>query len=289
MNFNVAKVDYNSILLHLHIPKSGGKSVDENLKKYFTSEQFLKIGESSINHYCGKNINSYIEYNRDDIIKKLIRKFNFINKLLQFQKNFKHIFTKNVSPFRDISSLTLSQKQTLRFISSYQERNVIPPILGKHYLQTIIIRDPLSRLQSYYFQAKKQFKSKKPYIIAAHKYDINGFINYLFDYQPYMLNNPYCVCITGTEDFLKAKKIIDKNFFLAAPIERLDDFLNIMTLKLFSKKGNFIKYNVGYNNSKKIIISENLIDKILLTNQPDIKLKKYIEQEFGSIYEKIKF
>lgn len=289
MNFNVAKVDYNSILLHLHIPKSGGSSVDENLKKYFTSEQFLKIGEPSINHYCGKNINSYIEYNRDDIIKKLIRKFNFINKLLQFQKNFKHIFTKNVSPFRDFSSLTLSQKQTLRFISSYQERNVIPPILGKHYLQTIIIRDPLSRLQSYYFQAKKQFKSKKPYIIAAHKYDINGFINYLFDYQPYMLNNPYCVCITGTEDFLKAKKIIDKDFFLAAPIERLDDFLNIMTLKLFSKRGNFIKYNKGYNNPKKIIISENLIDKILLTNQPDIKLKKYIEQEFGSIYEKIKF
>ena len=102
-----------------------------------------------------------------------------------------------------------------------------------------------------------------------------------------MVKNPYSVCISGTEDFAKAKKIIDTEFFLAAPIEKMDEFSQALTLKLFSKKGNFEKYNVGYNNPKKIIISDKLIELIKSSNQADIDLKKHIETEFDLIFKNL--
>ena len=118
-------------------------------------------------------------------------------------------------------------------------------------------------------------------MIAADKYDINDFIKYLYDERPFIVSNPNCVCLSGTNDFLTAKKIIDSEFFLAAPIEKLDQFLELIFLKLFSKKKiKFQKYNVGTINDEKILISEKLIEKIKLTNKADIDLKGQIDLEF---------
>ena len=192
-------------------------------------------------------------------------------------------------------AIRLEEKQKLRFISSNQERMSIPNILGKNYLKIMIIRDPISRIQSYYFQAKKMNKTKhdnnksqdirKPYMLAADKYDINDFIKYLYNERPFIVSNPNCICLSGTQDFLTAKKIIDSEFFLAAPIEQLDDFLQLINIKLFQGeyKKNFKEYNLGMNNPQNLLISKELIEKIKLTNKADIDLKKHIELEFNDI------
>ena len=276
MLFLKSYIDHNSILFYAHIPKSGGSSVRENLRFYFNDDQVLRLFEPGINHYIESQIYSSYRPKNENKIKKVLKKIkDSLNKF--FKKN-------DTSIFRDFNSMTTLEKEELRFISSNQERMTIPHILGKHFLKIMTIRDPLSRIQSYYFEAKKNNgKHKKPYQEIASKYDINGFINYLYDKEPLMVNDPYCVCLSGTRDFLITKKIIDNEFFLAAPIEKIDEFLNLLTIKLSLKKINFKKYRVSNTNLKENIINSELTDKIISTNKADIDLKKHIELEFQNI------
>ena len=104
-----------------------------------------------------------------------------------------------------------------------------------------------------------------------------------------MVNNPNCVCLSGTEDFSITKKIIDNEFFLAAPLEKINEFMKLICLKLFSKSINFKSYNVFNNNPKEICISDKLINKLLISNKSDVDLKKHIEIEFNNILSKNNF
>ena len=61
MLFNKTAVDYNSIVLFVHVPKSGGSSVRENLIKYFTklrSDAELLVRFKGIVSFGGNNENS---------------------------------------------------------------------------------------------------------------------------------------------------------------------------------------------------------------------------------------
>ncbi len=292
MLYNKVYPDYNSVILHIHIPKSGGTTFRENISKYFKDYQVSRINEPYINHYYYNRINSFIDLKRKNKIKEWLKQnFSIIRKIIQIRDSKKNFFDQSENKiYKDFTLLTANEKQDLRFISSHQERMSVPNILGKHFLKTLIIRDPVSRIQSYYFQAKKKNKIfKKPYMIAANKYDINDFIKYLFDERPYMVSNPNCICLSGTQDFLIAKKIIDNDFFLAAPLEKLDEFLKLICLKLFSKIIEFQKFNISNNNPKKILISDELIDRIIITNKSDIDLKKHIEFEFNNVLSEIDF
>ena len=290
MLFNNTYIDYNSAIFYVHIPKSGGSSVRENLKNYFNPNQVLRLTEPGINHYIDGKINSFYEPKKPNEIKKwLKKKFPTIKKVINGKDSLKNFFKINDDlSERDYYSLTTEEKQNLRFISSNQERMTVPNILGTYFLKIMTIRDPLSRIQSYYFEAKNAKNPTKPYQIAAAKYDVNGFINYLYDKETYMVSNPYCICLSGTQDFLITKKIIDTEFFLAAPIEKLDEFLNLLISKMSLEKKRFEKYRVSNTNQNKTIISEKLIDRIISTNKPDIDLKKHIESEFKNILDNYK-
>lgn len=290
MLFYNAYIDYNSVIFYAHIPKSGGTTVRENLKNFFNPNQVLRLTEPGINHYIDGKINSFNEPNEQNEIKKwLKRKFPIIKKVIKVKNSSKNFFkiNDNLSE-RDYYSLTTEEKQNLRFISSSQERMTVPNILGKNFLKIMTIRDPLRRIKSYYFEAKRAKNPIKPYQIAATKYDVNGFINYLYDNENYMVSNPYCVFLSGTQDFLITKKIIDTEFFLAAPTEKIDEFLNLLVSKIFLEKKEFRKYRVSNENQDKAIISDKLIDRIISTNKADIDLKKHIESEFKNILDNYK-
>ena len=284
MLFNKVHIDYNSIVLHSHVPKSGGTTVRETLSQYFKPNQILWIAEPGTNHYYSNQINAPIPVNEKNYLKKwLISNFSIINTIIKFKNITKNFLKGEDFIFRDFNYLTTDEKNKLRFIISNLERINVPTILGKHYLKTLIIRDPVSRLQSYYFEAQVNEKGKKPYQLKAKKYHINDFIKYLYDERPYMVNNPNCICVSGTKDFFITKQIIDNEFFLCAPIEKLNEFLELLSLKLFSVSNEIRNRNISKSNPKKIIISDNLVDRIISSNQADIELKKHIELEFDKV------
>lgn len=286
MLYSQAYIDYNSVIFYVHLPKSGGTSVRVNLSKYFNENQILRIVEPGINHLIGNHINSSFKFPKRNILKeKKIEIKSYIKSFFKKRETRLNFWKENENlMLRDFNSLTTQEKQNLRFISSSYERMTIPNIPGKHFLKILTIRDPISRLQSYYHEAKSKGTSK-PYQKIAHKYGINDFIKYLYNERPYMVKNPYCVCLTGTQNFLIAKKIIDNEFFLSAPIEKLDTFLNLIGLKIDSEKRNFERLRVSKTNTKKIIISDELVNKITTTNKADIDLKKHIDLEFNNICE----
>lgn len=277
-------VDHNSVIFYLHLPKSGGTSVRLNLSKFFNENQIIRLYEPSINHFVGKQTNDFLKKSKKNfIIEKKIKIKNYIKKLFQKKKSQLNRWGENENILlRDFDSLKNNEKQNLKLIITSTERMTDPSILGKHFLKILTIRDPISRLQSYYFEAKNK-NLTKPYQIIASKYDINDFIKYLYNEKPYMVSNPYCVCLTGTQDFLIAKKKIDTEFFLAAPIEQLNNFLELIRMKFCFEKKEFTRYRVSKLNPERTIISDKLLDKIISTNKADIDLKKHIEIEFKKI------
>lgn len=96
MLFSKAYSDYNSVILHVHIPKSGGTSVRENLVKYFNDNQVLRMPEPGINHFIGNKINSVFESKEENEIKKWLKNnlplIRAVMKIKNFSKNF---FKKN--------------------------------------------------------------------------------------------------------------------------------------------------------------------------------------------------
>ncbi len=281
-------IDINKILCFVHIPKSGGSTLREGLFNYFNPNEYLRLGVPLFTHYIDINNTSNVqsEAKQTNNVKLYLKKIPLLNFIYDKIKNSKNLISskKNDLVFRDFYSLTKEELQRLRFISSIQERNIIPPILGKEYLYILLIREPSERIQSYYFEAKRNKSNRKPYIQAAKKYNIDDFVKYLFDERPHIVCNPYSRCISGTEKFEITRKIIDDQYYLAAPIEKMDDFCRLITLKFFGKPQTFDKKRVGENNPKKNIISDNINQLIISKNQSDINLKKHITSEFDRIF-----
>ena len=69
-------------------------------------------------------------------------------------------------------------------------------------------------------------------------------------------------------------------------MEKINEFSRIITYNFFGKAKLFKTMNVGLNNPKKNIISDEIKDIVISNNQSDIELKKHIEIEFDRIYKK---
>ena len=149
-------------------------------------------------------------------------------------------------------------------------------------MKIMTIRNPVDRIQSDYFEVKKS-RGNKPITLAAKKYNIDDWIKYLYDNRPFMLCNPYSSSISGIQDFEIARKIIDNEFYLVSPIEKIEEFYQILTLKFFGKSDKLKTMNIGKFNPKKIIINDKIINEIKNTNKVDINLKKYVETEFEKV------
>ena len=169
---NNIKFEKNSIIFYVHIPKSGGYTIREGLFKYFKREECLRLTEPGSSHY--KNIKNFDNFQSKDnlkIIKYEIKKIplvvNIFNKINSLKKL---INKKKIDPvFRDFNSLDKDQLKKLKFISSSRDRNKYEKINGKKNFYIMIIRNPLERLQSHYFHARRNQTGKKPYILAAKK------------------------------------------------------------------------------------------------------------------------
>ncbi len=274
--------NHNVIIYFVHIPKSGGTTVREGLRSRFNEDEYISIPQASYSHYL-----SVKERKTESKTKTFLKRIALVREMnIRLHKIGSMFKPAPVVPFysRKFYSLRYDERVKLRLIASHMERNRPPSIMGKDYFYVMSIRDPLQRIQSYYFYTKKNDTGHKPYILAARKYGIDDFVQWMFDHAPFMVRNPYCRCVTGAECFEEAKATIDNEFYLAAPIERLDDFCRILTRQFFGEAVVFQAQRINSDNPKEVAFSDKTVGILLERNNEDIKLKEHVAREFSRIF-----
>lgn len=279
--------DESSVIYFIHIPKSGGYTVREGILKYFNRNECLRINEPESTHYQNINISNNLQSpKKKEIVKNFIKKIPLLTYIYNKFNIFKKLLNnKEIDPlYRNFNSLSKGDLNKIRFISSSKDICKFEKINEKQNFYLMIIRDPLSRIQSSYYYARTKEFGRKPYIQAAKKYNIDDYVKFLLDNRPQWICNTYSLCISGTNNFKKSCKIIDDVFYLAAPLEKMDEFAMLLTYKFFGKSKLFDIKNINKNNPKKIMFSDKTKEIIITNNSVDIKLKSYIETEFERIY-----
>lgn len=164
------------------------------------------------------------------------------------------------------------------------------PATGKKPLYISVVRNPLDRFISEYYYLGHQLKSERrngrrvnPRRVALSTLNINEYAKWFFE-ESRNSWNIQCQYLSGSKQFSRAKKTIDDRIFLCAPLERFDDFLEIITKELNLKNTERTeKQNIGSSRPKNIELSNETKELINLMYDQDKLLYQYVCESFDAI------
>jgi len=164
--------------------------------------------------------------------------------------------------------------QKFKLISAHMIQPELEKVCGQNADYVTVTRDPVDRFVSlyYFLQAQTQHEQHKLYADMSLE-------DFLVEYESdgaLLLRNCQARYLAGENNAEKAIECLEKNFFLAAPIEKFDKFI----WKLFAKKQwvpiEFTTSNQNESRPKLGDVSDEVKARILHLFKQDAKVHQYM-------------
>ena len=162
------------------------------------------------------------------------------------------------------------------------------PPLSRRPVYVSLLRDPVDRFVSHYHYLRdlrdQQGAPRRRDTQLARGMDLEAYVDLIASGRTIGVNNIQCRYIGGSERFEDARRAIDEKVFLAAPGERIDDFLALAAPAFDITAVRADRVNVGQRRTKAQPPPEAVLAKIRDLFADDVALFDYVSRSFETLY-----
>ncbi|MDR7119301.1 sialidase family protein [Rheinheimera soli] len=180
-----------------------------------------------------------------------------------------HQTTKDYCSWSKLNDEVLNKYKVYAGHENYYENSMLNQ---NQLLFMSIIRHPVERAISLYHYLQKNPGHKLHEL--SKNLDIVRFYQQAYEISPDYVSDTQTLRVSGQKSFLYAKSILDKNFYLVAPFERLPEIVSYLSSTIGFSKSKEIdqKPRVFYSD---YYLDDTFINLILEMNKNDIELYNY--------------
>jgi len=161
------------------------------------------------------------------------------------------------------------------------------PKTGRNPVYVTLLRNPVDRfLSDYYyrFDIRAGWPEGKRERHSFWLYDVDRFVDFVYARRSWTPTNLQCRYLGGVDNFEAARRAIDERVFLAAPVPRMTEFLELLGPVLGLPRPETPRANIGRARQGKVPPSEESLAKIREMVSEDQKLFDYVSKAFDDLY-----
>jgi hypothetical protein len=267
MLYRPAPLDFSrSFLVFVHIPKTGGGTVAAVFDEALGADSHLFPRLEKIGKIHPSRLHKMVWETRK-FLRNAIARAHGLDPLLP-------------------TGFAASQLNRLALLNGHFTLGAEPKT-NRQSVYITLVRDPVDRfLSDYYyrFDIRAAWPSGKRERHAFWTYEIDRFVDYVYKRRSWTDTNLQCRYIGGRGDFAAAKDAVDNRVFLAAPLGRFDDFLELLQPVLPLQSTRAPRANVGKTRQDKAPPSRESLAKIREMVVEDQLLFDYVSKGFDDLY-----
>lgn len=267
MQFGSSPIDFKrELLVFVHIPKTAGTAFLKALDDRLGPDHRLETRMEKIDRIHSGRFAARL-YSAERSIRNKLHEIAGVDALLP-----------KGTPRSALDKITLLSGHVML---GHEPKTTRTPV----YLT--LVRDPVERFISHYYYlhdlAQPEQRGRRDRQ-AARTYSLEDYVNRLASGALYGPTNVHCLFLAGSESFEAARRVVDERIFLAAPSERLDEFLALLSKACGFGPIAASRANVGKARQTAEPASARTVLKIRALIDEDRKLVDYISHRFEEAY-----